>query len=190
MPVKVITAPTEYPVTLAEAKTYMKATSDTSEDAMIESFIVAATRLFEHKTGRTVASRTMELTLDNFPAAISLQEPPIASVTSIKFDDEDGNEQTLSSLDYVLDNSSDKRGWIIPAVGVTWPDTYANAINTVRVRYVAGWASASVVPDDIKLWVKAHVASWFENRTADTNQQMVKQPGLIGIVDSYKLIRL
>ncbi|SFK74650.1 phage conserved hypothetical protein, phiE125 gp8 family [Nitrosomonas aestuarii] len=190
MPVKVITAPTEYPVTLAEAKTYMRATSDTSEDAWIQRFIAAATQLFEGETGITVSSSVLEKTLDNFPSAIELDRPPVASVSSIKYDDIDGAEQTLSALDYVLDNSSDKRGWVVPVVGSVWPDTYAGSINTVRVRYVAGWSSASAVPDNIKLWIGAHVASWFENRSSDTEQKLIRQPALDGIVKSYRLYKL
>jgi len=190
MPVKTTTAPTWFPVSLAEAKLYLRATSDASEDDLITSLIVSATRLFEHETGITVASQTRELTLDNFPGAIKLEFPPVQSIASIKYDDAEGVEQTLSSLDYKLDNASEKRGWVVPVVGKTWPDTYERAINTVRVRYVSGWAYAAIVPDEIKLWIKAHVATWYENRSADMPQQMIRQPSLDGIVLRYRIFNL
>lgn len=190
MPIKTITAPAWYTVSLAEAKLYLRATSDASEDDLITSLIVSATRLFEHETGISVAAQTRELTLDNFPDAIKLEFPPVQSIDSIKYDDIDGVEQTLSSLDYKLDNASDKRGWIVPIVGKVWPDTYAAAINAVRVRYVTGFVSASVVPDEIKLWIKAHVATWYENRSADTPDQTIRQPALDGIVRRYRIFNL
>ena len=188
--VKVITGPAEYPVTLAETKTYLRAPSSTAEDALISSMIISATRTFEQETGRTVASSTLELTVNKFPAVICLQEPPVQSITSIKYDDVDGNEQTLSSSDYVLDNSSDRRGLIYPAVNATWPVTQSGAVNTVRVRYIAGYASAADVPDEIKLWILAHIATWFDNREADSDRQMMRQPALEGIVKNYRLVSL
>lgn len=187
MPVKVITAPAEYPLTLAEAKTYAKATSDTSEDAWITLLIISATQLFEEQTNRTVASCTLEQSFDCFATRLRLEAPPVQSITHIKYDDVDGAEQTLSSSIYVFDNSSDQRGHITKAVGADWPDTQSGALNTVRVRYVAGFASAALVPARIKLWIGAQVAHWFNHREAYADRQLISQPSLDGIVNNYRL---
>jgi uncharacterized phiE125 gp8 family phage protein len=179
--------PTEYPLTLAEGKVYAKATADTSEDEWIDIFIRGATELLESKTSRTIAQATLELTLNDFKPVIKLPNPPVQSITSIKYDDVNGVEQTLDSSLYVLDNSSLGHANVTPKVNTVWPDTQPGAINSVRVQYVAGFANATLVPSGVKVWVGMHVAFWFENRSAYEEKQMQGQIALNSIKSLFKV---
>ena len=160
---KLITAPSTEPVSLTEAKAHLRVTS-TDDDDLITALIVAARAAAEHELQRSLITQTLEKALDMFPDAIQLLSPPVQSVTSVKYLDVDGVEQTLSSSSYTLDNASDSTpAWLTPAYGYDWPETYAE-VNAVKVRYVAGWGSASLVPQPIKQWMLLQIGHWYENR--------------------------
>jgi uncharacterized phiE125 gp8 family phage protein len=186
MSLRLITPPATEPVSLAEAKAHLRVTGS-DEDALITALIIAAREAAEHETGRALITQTWEKTLDMFPEAIELPNPPVQSVTSIKFLDENGDEQTLSSSSYTLDNASDSRpAWVTPVYGRTWPDTYAE-VNAVKVRYVAGWANAAAVPQSIKQWILLNIGHWFENRESTSDMKREPLPFIGGLLDRYRI---
>ena len=102
MALKLITAPTVEPVTLAEAK--LQCREDGNEnDARITGMISGARHLAEQKTGRAMAPQTWELSADCFPAEFTLPMPPVVAVTSVKYTDEAGAEQTIDPANYKVD---------------------------------------------------------------------------------------
>lgn len=166
MALKLITPASTYPVTLAEAKAHLHIDT-TDSDSEINSFIYAATEYAEQITGRALITQTWELTLDAFPDAFYLTRVPVQSITSVKYYDTDGTEQTLSSTLYSLDNADDfGPAYVVPAYGTVWPPTL-NQANAVRVRYVAGYANAAAVPESIKQWIKLQIGSQDFNRAGE-----------------------
>ncbi len=155
MPLIQIVAPTAEPVTVQEVRDAAKI-DDASFDASIAIIIPALRSQAEARTGRRMITQTVELVLDAFPAVdIDLQLPNVQSITSLKYLDTAGVEQTLASNLYSLDSSSTPN-WLMPAYGTTWPATL-DASNAVRVRFVAGYGDAAAnVPQDIRLWIIAH----------------------------------
>ena len=162
MPVRQITAPTSEPITLAEAKAQARVTSS-AEDAVFTKLISDAREFCESNTGLSLMPQTWEVALDDFADEMWLYHPPVTSITSIKYTDVDGVEQTLASTEYVLDASSDMKARVVLAVDKEWPDVYTG-INNVRIRYVAGYANAAAVPNQLKRWMLVHIADWFKNR--------------------------
>lgn len=187
MSVKLITAPATEPVSLTEAKAHLRVTS-TDEDTVITALIVSAREAVEHELARALISQTLEKTLDMFPDAIELPHPPVQSITSVKYLDTDGVEQTLSSTSYTLDNASDSRpAWLTPAYGYDWPHTYAE-VNAVRVRYLAGWANAAAVPQAIKQWMLLNIGHWYENReSVNIGNINSKLPFVDHLLDRYRI---
>lgn len=158
---RLVTAPASDPVTLAEAKAQLRVDAS-DEDALITSLIKAATAYLDGRQGilgRCLMTQTWELTLDAFPADGDIEIPlgPVASVTSVTYVDTAGATQTVSDVNYYLDNTS-VSAWVIPQA--TWPTTM-DAANAVTVRYVAGAAAA---PLPIKQAILLLVAHWYENR--------------------------
>ena len=161
------TEPSDYPVSLDEAREHLKIPSeDTGENSLLHLMIQAATDTAEKVTRRCLLSRSYELGLDSFPSGreIELPKPPLVSVTSIKYLDGDGNEQTLSSTAYTVDTGT-KPGRIWLNEDETWPNTY-DVPRAVYITYTAGHASASVVPATIRMAILLMVGHWFENREA------------------------
>lgn len=108
--------------------------------------------------------QTWELALDAFPSAFEITRTPASSITSLKYFDTDGVQQTLNSSLYVLDNANDfGNAYVVPAYGTDWP-TARDQINAVALRYVAGYANAAAVPESIKAWIKLQVGAMYENR--------------------------
>ena len=166
IPLKTITPPATEPISLVEAKLHCKAGD--YEDAIISIFIAAAREHAEFVLGRRLITQTVERVLDSFPAAnIELPGSPIQSITSVKYLEAlAGVETTLAGSAYVLDKDSEP-GWLIPAYGTTWPSTYDAAL-AVRVRYVAGWASAAEVPANIRYALLLGVGEAYLNREEST----------------------
>ena len=164
MALKLITAATVLPVSVADAKLSCRFDSS-ALDTDIEDMIKDAQRLTEHETGVSLTQSTWEVTLDSFPEAIELTRLPVASITSIKYKDLDGVEQTLSSGAYALD-AQDTYGfaYVVPLYGTTWPDT-RDEINAVKVQFVAGVATAAEVPSHLRRKVKIYVAQMIEDQT-------------------------
>lgn len=133
---KLIVAPVA-PITLTEAKWHLRVDHDT-DDALIESYIASAWLQLDGpdaKAGKAIAPQTWEIALDEFPEAeVALPVGPVVSITSVKYDDGDGVEQTADADTYQADTYGDP-GWAVPTG--SWPSTL-DAVNAVRIRWVAG----------------------------------------------------
>lgn len=170
--VRLITAPAVEPVSLAEAREHLRLIPEGSpathpDDDLIEALITAARQHLDGKDGwlnRALITQTWELVMDTFPSAeIRIPLPPLQSVSAIYYDDENGDQQTVSSADYRVDTVSEP-GWIVPVSGFSWPTTL-DAINAVRVRFVAGYGvNASDVPFPIKAAIKIMLGHLYSNR--------------------------
>jgi uncharacterized phiE125 gp8 family phage protein len=168
--------PTE-PLALQEVKDHLRVT-ETADDGLITTLITAARQHVDGKDGwlgRALITQTWDMKIDRFPAwcdssldawrravAIRVPLPPLQSVTSVKYLDTAGAEQTLDPSKYVV-HVSEEPGLIAPAFGQTWPTT-RDQLEAVTVRFVAGYgASADAVPATLKLGLKALVAHFYEN---------------------------
>jgi uncharacterized phiE125 gp8 family phage protein len=167
MALKLVTAPTTYPVTLAEAKLHCRV-DGTDDDALITALITSATEMCEQQTGRALMTQTWLLTLDEFPTEIELTRVPVQSISSVTYTDTAGATQTLSTGSNwrLLDLGDFSMARIVPVYGYTWPATRAQN-NVVSVQYVAGYASAAAVPESIKQWIKLMVSTMYENRETE-----------------------
>lgn len=147
MSIRLITAPAVEPITLAQAKEHLRV-DHTTDDNLITAMISAARDYCEKWTARAFVTQTWELVVDEFPTAeILIPLPPLQSVTSIKYDDGAGVEQTLATDQYEVDTVS-QPGWVVP-ITTGWPTSIFEGINAVRIRFVAGYNPSSNSPDDL-----------------------------------------
>jgi uncharacterized phiE125 gp8 family phage protein len=170
MALRLISAPVAEPVTLTEAKAHLRV-DHSADDALISSLIGASRGYCERWTARAFVTQTWELVIDEFPTdAIMLPMPPLQSVTSIKYDDVAGAEQTVAISEYEVDEVSEP-GWVVPSIEGGWPSTF-EGINAVRIRFVAGYDPgtdspidlAANVPGSIKAALLLHLGQLYENR--------------------------
>ena len=154
------------PLQIEEAMLHCNYDSD-DKSRWFQNAIVAARKYCEAHTKRQLINATWKLYLDRFPSMIELQVCPVSSVTSIKYNDTNGTQQTLSSTVYRTDLVSEPAR-IVPAYNQTWPDTRGQ-INDVIVEFVSGYGSSGTnVPQNIKYAMLMLIANWFENPEATT----------------------
>lgn len=136
---------------------HLRSPNGTAEDAYIKTLIATSQSLAERITRRALLTQTWRLVLDGFPetatGAITIPKPPLQSVTSITYVDEDGVTQTWggSPLPYeVSAPSGPTAGYarIRLAYDQSWPTTRTQA-DAVIVTFVAGWEDVEQVPADI-----------------------------------------
>lgn len=165
MTLLLITHPAAEPVTLAEAKTHLRVDT-ASDDALITMLIQSAREQAEHLTGRAFITQTWERVLQAFPdGAITLGMPPVAAITSVKYLDDSGAEQTYTSAGYTLDAVT-MPGYLYPSIAYPqWPSTQPGAVNAVRVRFTCGYgATAAAVPANVRNWLLLRVGTLYEHR--------------------------
>jgi uncharacterized phiE125 gp8 family phage protein len=196
MTYKVTTAVTVEPVTLAEARLQCKLTADdsTSEDTLITAWITAMREVAEHYTGRALAPQTLTMALDEFPEyendVIALDMPPVASITSIKYTDTAGMEQTISASAYSLSTYGDSRR-VAPTYGNYWPTTQ-DIPDAVRILYVTGYGAPSAgagfaaCPKAAKQAILLMVAWLHANRGDSIQPDDIQPPAAKSLLNTIK----
>ena len=167
MPRKLETGPAIEPLTVAEAKLHLRIPyEERADDEYIGVLITAAREYAEQVLCRQLINATWRLYLDRFPGldgVIRIPLPPLQSISSVKYVDGAGDEQTLDAAEYSVDTAS-VPGRIYPAYGYSWPST-RDQRNAVTITFVAGYGSAATaVPEPIRKALKLLIAHWYENR--------------------------
>ena len=186
MPYKIKTAPGTEPLTTAEAKAHMNVTIS-ADDSYIDTLITAARLYVEDKIRRSLITQTVEAYFDSFHGCIELERGPVQAVSSIKYTDADGVQQTLASTEYDVDLvSSPPR--IVPAYGKSWPST-RDVMNSVVIDYDAGYGSAADVPQPIKHAMLLFVGHLYENRESVITGTIVSEApqGVEALLLPYKV---
>lgn len=159
---RVTTSPVQEPVSIAEAKAHLRVTWG-DEDGLIGNLIKAAREMVESDAEISLLPQTLTWYIDAFPAwEICLRRPPVNSISSITYLDQDGTSQTLSASDYRFDGYS-RPARITPAYNEEWPDTY-QVTNAVTIVAAAGYTSVSEIPQLAKQAVMMLVSHWYRNR--------------------------
>lgn len=187
MTTRIVTPPAALAVSLESAREAARA-NGTDMDAQIAIAVRGITAAeAEHITGRAIINRPVRITLDAFPVLksggygpICVEPPPLASVTSVKYLDIDGIEQTLDPADYIVDAVSEP-GWIVPAPGKAWPATL-DRIDAVTVDVVCGYGpDDTTTPDAFRDYILSRV--WERFAPAGTPES----PYLVRGLDSLKV---
>ncbi|MCH8196452.1 MAG: phage head-tail connector protein [Proteobacteria bacterium] len=167
MGLNLITAPALEPLTLQECKDFLRV-DDANDDSVIEPMISAVREYAEAFTARALVTQTWDVFLDWFPRSaaipIRLPMPPLQSVTSIKYIDPDGVEQTWTPALYTVDGNV-TRPRVVPAFNEVYPTT-RQVINAVTIRMVVGYGSnpEQDVPREIKQGMLTHLGHLYEHR--------------------------
>jgi uncharacterized phiE125 gp8 family phage protein len=191
MQLNLFAAPADEPVSLAEARQYCRVTG-TDEDALLLALIGAARRLCEQKTGRQLVTQTWDVLYDSFMEAdprcrgeVWLPRSPVQSVTHVKYHDAAGVQQTWSAVNYQVAQGMYPR--LAPVTGVSWPATY-DRLQAVEIRVVCGYGDPADVPDDLRLWMQAHIVTWFDGRAVSADRQYHAVSHFDGLLDRESIV--
>lgn len=194
---EITVAPVGYPVSVSEAKAYMKVTSN-AEDLLIASLIRAATESIEDYTGQYYIDRTVQGDFDSvyqtnyerYPF-LTIRRAPLSSVTSVQ----------VSVGDVYVDES-----YQVKKKNHGFARLLLNDFNSclddvpypLRVVFVAGYGAVGDVPDDIKLAIMGYVNFLYRNRNDCVDPgacaQVMSMSGFPAIVASiiggYRIIEV
>lgn len=179
--IQVTTEPIQEPISLQEAKDYLRV-DDSTDERIIRPFVESARRIAEEHLGRTLMTTTYTMYTDSYNALddplwegwrtgadingrknyIALSKSPVQSVTSVSTFDDSDNEATFASSKYYVDTVREPSR-IVLRTGQTFP-TALRVANAIKVVYVAGYANAYAIPEPIKMGMMQHIAFLYEHR--------------------------
>ncbi len=160
-------APAAEPLLKAAVKEYLRIDDgDASFDGQLDDFIAASRAEVETWTGTRLITQTVTVSADGWAALQSLPVGPVQSVSSVKYIDTLGVEQTLAAEDYQLIGSG-LTLLISPALNKSWPKV-ATRIDAVRVTMVVGYGvSGSDLPGDVYFALLRLIRAKMDDRPLD-----------------------
>lgn len=177
----VVTTTPDLPVTLQTAREHLRMDELTVEDNLIRSYIMAATRRIEKEYGMLILTQTVKQYHSGFPDSgmyMLLRLAPGIAVSSIKYIDSEGAEQTWSSDEYSEAIGPGGR-CVFPGVGFSYPSGVAEQPDAVTITYTAGFGTAPTsVPDDIQLAILHLMAEMHARRDNPT----VSMPQIVDLL--------
>lgn len=178
------TAPTDTPISLADAKDN-SLIEHTADDALVTRKIGEAVDYAENYTGRQLMPQVWTRYYDAWPTCIELPFRPVQSIV-IRYTDEAGDEQTLATDQYQVDEQS-YPALVRPAPGASWP-TLSDAYNVVLVEATCGYADADAVPAGIKSALYLLTGHLYENREGSAMVKIEELPlGVNSFLTQYRI---
>ena len=169
MLVTVITPPQEPPVSLADAKDFLRIGYD-DEDTFIVGLVAAATARVEAAGGESLVRRTLLRRFAVWPNTICgrgfiLRPRPVTRLVSVTVIEADGTQSTVTDRFQLFNGRLVLRPWsILPAMA---EDAHG------QVVYESGFGDAADVPEDLALAVKLAAAEAYRqgdlNRLSDSS---------------------
>lgn len=164
--IRLVTAAEVLPVSIEDLKDHLRISyNDTEQDIYLESLLKSAVFQAEGITGRAFTTQSWTALFDSWADAIGCTLPygQLQSVSSVKYNDENGNEQTVSPDTYrVYGIGTDSGKIVIPADSdFDYPSLYEK--DPVMITFVCGWSTAALVPMPIKTAIKLIVSGLYED---------------------------
>ena len=180
-----VTAPTTEPISLEEAKEYLRV-DNSVEDTLITALIKAARSKVESDTWRKMITQTWLLSMDKNEVKkfIGITGSPIQTINYVKYFDINVIQQTLSTGSYQSNILNE------PAIiELSEIPQMAERMNAMQIEFVCGYGVAASVPEDLKLAMKLLIGHWYEHREAVTVGNMKDLPmAYDALIAPYRLI--
>jgi uncharacterized phiE125 gp8 family phage protein len=183
--------PTEEPITVEEARAQVELTEgDDSFDTLLNLYIPAARGHFEDVTGgHKLITQTVEMRCSCWADLARLPIAPLQSITSVKYLDTAGDEQTLAAEAYETIGVGAKS--LEPAIrlkiGQSWPQVRPVS-DAIRVVALAGYGAAANVPAKLKHPLLLLIGHWFAQREAATDVRLTDIPhGVMPQLENHRL---
>lgn len=171
------TAPVSEPVSIEEVKLNAHIDHDV-EDDIIHDWIKAGVVAAENFQWRSFCTQEWEMVFDCFPPSLLvIPRPPLKSIVSIKYYDEDNNEFDFDLNDIDIDTVSCP-GRIMLSKNVYWPSVTLRNLNGVIITFISGYGTGDdltttndsdveSIPKSVKLALYQYCTWANENREGE-----------------------
>lgn len=182
-----IEGPIHEPISLNEAKIWLKLDGE-EEDDVIRALIVAARLMVEAEIGHVLIGQNWRLIGDSWPPSgeISLRLGKVLAVQAARVFGADGVAIPLAPESITV--LQGEEGSILIPTSSPVPGR-ARAGIEIDLRLGFGEA-ASDVPEPIRLAIRRTVALWFENRGDGTEAEMGLPPQIRSLLRPFRRVRL
>ena len=184
-----ITAPAVEPVSLIEAKAWLREDNG-DEDQLIQTLLVSARMTLEAWTRRFFVTQGWRLVCDAWPMpdtlTLNIAFAPFGALTAIRVYDRDNVAAILAPASYRV-SSGDQGGRIL--FNAT-PPTPGRAIDGVEVDFTVGYgATPTQTPEPLRRAILLLVAHWREHR-GDDDALNALPPMALSLCAPYRRERL
>lgn len=157
----VTTAPTTEPVSLEEAKIFLRTIGDdvSEDDAVLTPVISAAREYCENVTGRSLAPQTVTAYPSSFTTTMLLPRPPVVEVLAVRYRDESGVAKVVDPSKYVVNTFEGT----ITMLDI--PQFKPYPANPYEIEYVTGYTKEQL-PRAIRQAILMLLTHWYDNREA------------------------
>lgn len=161
MPSILLTPPAAEPLSLAEAKAFLRVEHDDDDD-IIAALIAGARIHVEAQTRRALVTQTWRLTRDCWPqhGRIEVRPAPLRTLDAARIYDRDNNPLELDVDTFVVDTAGSN------LIFAPWAVPHPTRLGAgIELDVTAGYgAAASDVPEPLRQAIRLLVAHWYENR--------------------------
>jgi len=187
------TAPAVEPITLYEAKRHIRVDIDNVDhDDYLETLIPTSRQRVEDITWRKLITQTWYGYLQDWPSGDYIELPfgSLQSVTTIKYTDDDGDQSTWDSAEYIV-GTDYMKGRVTLADGEVWPNDNLYPSNPIQIEFVCGYGLAVAVPAQIKHAIKMILSEIYENRETSIIGVSFQQMDTVNnLLSNYRLNEL
>jgi uncharacterized phiE125 gp8 family phage protein len=162
MPATFISPPANEPISLAEAKNFLRVEHD-ADDTLIAALIAAARSAVELATRRVLIAQTWRVPLHCWPASGRIVSPvnPLRTLVAARVRVEDETFSALDPTAFTLDTASVPGVIAFDRAGVKEP---ARALAGIELDVEAGYGAAADVPAPLIQAIRLLLAQSYEQR--------------------------
>ena len=182
-----ITAPAQEPLSLAEAKAFLRVEHE-ADDGLIALLIAAARLAVEGETRRALLSQEWRLVRDAWPQSgrIAVTPAPLTAVTAARVYDEAGAAHTVDAQAFIVDAARAALAfapWSLPAPG--------RAVAGIEIDVAVGYGEdADDMPEPLRQAIRMLVAHWYDNRGVVAAEGRTLPRGVAALIAPYRMVSL
>lgn len=191
MPAILLAGPAVEPITLAEAKQFLRVEHDDDDD--IIAALIAGSRIHvETHTRRALITQSWRLTRDVWPAdgCLALLPVPVQTLDAVRVYRSDGTTLALDVASFALDRSEAPARLVIVHGAPPAPERRAAGI---EIDVTCGYGDdPEDVPEPLRQAIRLLCAHWYENRgiIAASGEVAVLPQSASALIAPYRVLSL
>lgn len=184
-----LTAPAVEPLSLAEAKAFLRV-EHSDDDATIAALIAGSRIHVESRTRRALITQSWRLSADAWPenGRLRVVPGPLQQVTAARVYDFEGMAHDVDVQAFVLDKGASLLAfapWALPAPG--------RVAAGIELDVTVGYGDAAAdVPEALRQAIRLLVAHWYDNRgLIAVGHQVAELPATVSaLIAPYRMLSL
>jgi uncharacterized phiE125 gp8 family phage protein len=183
-----LTAPAVEPLSLSEAKAFLRV-EHADDDDVIGALISASRIHIEAQTRRALITQNWRITLDAWPAdgRLPIRPAPLRELTAGRVHDAGGVAHDVDGQSFVVDAAASELAfapWALPSPG--------RLAAGIELDVVVGYGDAAAdVPEPLRQAIRLLIGHWYENRgLAAVGTVTILPTTVAALIAPYRMLAL